>query len=176
MHAPLTSAMRFILSGACFVALVGCHPGAPATPIAPTIQTATPLDEAEMAPKTFLENCQQLRASDGFRQNVWLNSNQDGLGAICMDLDHQLYLVVVTSLPARPVAKTSKQFRQLRISTAALRQRMDPDAFILNRYDNDPIRGIFRIPVDAGESFAVDLCNEILNLKLQPGGIGFGWD
>jgi len=175
MHAPLTSAMRLILAGACFVALAGCHPGTPAMPIVPTIHTASPYDEESEIPKTFLENCQQLRAGDGFRQHIGLTCSEGILGAICMDLDHHLYLVVGTELPARPVANLSERFRKLRISTAALRPRMDPDTSVLNRSTYGPIRGIFRIPADAGESFAVDLCNELLNLKLPPGGIGFLW-
>ena len=174
-HAPLTSAMRLILSVACFVAPIGCHPGVPATPMVPTVHTATPYDEESEIPKTFLENCQHLRASDGFRQDIGLCCSDAILGAICMDLDHQLYLVVATELPERPVADLSERFRKLQISTAALRQRMDPDTFVLNRTTRGPIRGIFRIPADAEESFATDLFNEILKLKLQPGGIGFQW-
>jgi hypothetical protein len=84
--------------------------------------------------------------------------------------------VVVTKLPARPVAQISKRFRQLQISTAALRKRMDPDAFILNRPGEDRIRGIFRIPDDVEESFAAELFNDLLGHKLEPGDIWFQWD
>jgi hypothetical protein len=90
-----------------------------------------------------------------------------------MDLEHQLYLVVVTDLPTRSADQISKQFIDLRISTATLRKRMDPDAFILNR---DGIDWISRIPPDAEESFAADLLNELLSLDLKPSEIRYGWD
>ena len=165
--------LRGILAACCFVLHVGCHPGVPAKPAVAEI--APPCVE-DSGPETFLENCQHLRASDAFRQNVCLCFKQDGHGAICMDLNHQLYLVVVTKLPARPVAQISERFRQLQISTAALRKRMDPDAFILNRPGEDRIRGIFRIPDDVEESFAAELFNDLLGLKLEPGDIWFQWD
>lgn len=123
--------------------------------------------------QTFLGNCNELRSSDGFRQNIWLNFNKDGHGAICMDLDHQLYLMVDTKLPVRSVAHLSKRFSNLQIPVSTLRKRMDCDAFILDR---DEIDWISRIPPDAEESFAADLFNELVGLNLKSTDIRFQWD
>jgi len=123
--------------------------------------------------QTFLGNAHDLRTSDGFRQNVWLSFNQDSHAAICMDLNHQLYLVVVSERTGRPVKHPSKRFSNLRISSATLRKRMDPDAFILDR---DGIDWIFRIPPDAEESFAAELLNELFRLDLKPTDLGYAWD
>jgi hypothetical protein len=150
--------------------LLGCNNGLRDMP--PTRDTTAVCIE-DRADQTFLGNSRQLRASDGFRQNIWLNFHKDGHGAICMDLDHQLYLVVDTDLPVRPVAHLSKRFGDLRISAATLRKQMDPDAFILGR---DGIDWISRIPPDADESFGADLFNELLGLKLEPTDIRFQWD
>lgn len=90
-----------------------------------------------------------------------------------MDLDHHLFLVVDTELPVRSVANLSKLFSNLKISAATLRKRIDPDAFILDR---EGIDCVFRIPPDAEESFAADLFNELLGLKLAPTDIRFQWD
>jgi hypothetical protein len=137
-----------------------------------TSDKTIPARVEQSSDQTFLGNVNALRASDGFRQNVWLSSNCS-LGAICMDLDHQLYLVIVTELPARPAEHLSERFRSLHISTAALRKRMDPDAFIL---DEEGIDWISRIPPDAEESFAADLLNELCGLNLNPNNISFQWD
>jgi hypothetical protein len=123
--------------------------------------------------QTFLRNTHNLRASDGFRQNVWLSFNQDSHAAICMDLNRQLYLVVISERTWQPGKHPSKRFSNLRISSATLRKRMDPDAFILDR---DGIEWIFRIPPDAEESFAAELLNELSGLDLKPTDIGYGWD
>jgi hypothetical protein len=137
-----------------------------------TANRAAPVCLEDCIDQTFLGNAKNLRKSDGFRQNVWLSSNGP-LGAICMDLDHQLYLVVVTEFATRPAEHLSERFRSLEISTAALRKRMDPDAFILDR---EGIDWICRIPPDAKESFAADLFNELCGLNLKPDNIWFGWD
>ena len=150
--------------------LLGCSNGAYSIS---TTQDAATICVENRADQTFLGNTNDLRSSDGFRQNCWLSFNQGSLGAICMDLDHQLYLVVDTELPTQSADHLSKQFTDLRISAATLRKRMDPDAFILNR---DGIDWISRIPPDADESFAADLCNKLLSLNLKPSDIRFGWD
>jgi hypothetical protein len=150
--------------------LLGCSTGS--RTISTTHDTSAICVE-DSVDQTFLGNSNELRTSDGFRQNIWLNFNKDGHGAICMDLDHQLYLVVDTDLPVRSVTHLNKRFSNLRISAATLRKRMDPDAFILNR---DGIDWIFRIPPDTEESFAADLFNELLGLKLKPTDIRFQWD
>ncbi len=90
-----------------------------------------------------------------------------------MDLNHQVYLVVIAERTGRPGKHPSKRFSNLLISSATLRKRMDPDAFILDR---DGIEWIFRIPPDAEESFAAELLNERLGLDLKPTDIGYGWD
>ncbi len=90
-----------------------------------------------------------------------------------MDLDHQLYLVVIAERPTRPAEHLSERFRSLQISSTVLRRRMDPDAFILDRAGID---WIFRIPPNAEESFAADLLNELFDLNLKPNNIRFGWD
>jgi hypothetical protein len=149
--------------------LLGCSAGSRALS---TADNTTPASVEECADQTFLGNANDLRTSDGFRQNVWLSSNGP-LGAICMDLDHQLYLVVVTGFPTRSAEQLSERFRSLEISTAALRKRMDPDAFILDR---EGIDWICRIPPDAKESFAADLLNELCGLNFKPNNIRFGWD
>jgi hypothetical protein len=123
--------------------------------------------------QTFLGNCNSLRKSEGFRQNVWLNFNQDSHAAICMDLDHQLYLVVKTELPLSPIARLSTRFRKLQITADTLRKRMEPEAYIL---DGEGIDLIIHIPSDAEETFAADLFNELLDLKLKPNDIIFQWD
>ena len=150
--------------------LLGCSTGSRA--ISTTRDTAAICVE-DSVDQTFLGNCNGLRTSDGFRQNIWLNFNKDGHGAICMDLDHQLFLVIDTELPVRSVANLSKRFSNLKISAATLRKRIDPDAFILDR---EGIDCVFRIPPDAEESFAADLFNELLGLKLAPTDIRFQWD
>lgn len=134
---------------------------------------STPACVEEPSDQTFLGNTHNLRASDGFRQNVWLSFNQDSHAAICMDLNHQLYLAVIAERTGRPVKHPSKRFSNLRIYSATLRKRMDADAFILDR---DGIEWIFRIPPDAEESFAAELLNERLGLDLKPTDIGYGWD
>ena len=138
-----------------------------------TADDTTPACVEECADQTFLGNANELRTSDGFRQNCWLSYDKGSLGAICMDLEHQLYLVVDAKLPPQSEDQLSKQFTDLRISAATLRKRMDPDAFILNR---EGIDWISRIPPDANESFASDLFNELLSLNLKPSDIRFGWD
>ncbi len=150
--------------------LLGCSTGPRAIS---TPDNLAPACVEECTDQTFLGNANDLRASDGFRQNVWLNFNKDGHGVICMDLDHQLYLVIDTELPVRSVANLSKRFSILQISATTLRKRMDPNAFLLDR---DGIHLIFRIPPDAKESFAADLFNELLGLNLKPADIRFGWD
>jgi hypothetical protein len=158
----------YILIGICSL-LLSCSTDSRALS---TADDTAPAFVEECADQTFLGNANDLRTSDGFRQNVWLSSNGP-LGAICMDLDHQLYLVVVTESPTRPAENLSERFRSLEISTAALRKRMDPDAFILDR---EGIDWICRIPPDAKESFAADLLNELCGLNLKPNNIWFGWD
>lgn len=123
--------------------------------------------------QTFLGNYNNLRASDGFRQNVWLSCDQGSIGAICMDLNHQLYLVVDTDVPFRSEERINQRFRSLRINATTLRKRMDSDAFILNR---DGIDWISRIPSDAEETFPSDLFRELCGVNLQSSDIRFGWD
>lgn len=157
-----------ILMAICFM-LLGCSTGSRALSLANNI---TPTCVEECADQTFLGNANDLRTSDGFKENIWLSSN-GSLGAICMDLDHQLYLVVVTEFPTLRVEHLSERFRSLQISTAALRKRMDPDAFILDR---EGINWISRIPPDAKESFPAELLNDLCGLNLKPNNIRFGWD
>lgn len=127
----------------------------------------------EFEHQTFLGNCKRLRESNGFRQNVWLSYHQGSIGAICMDLDHQLYLVIHTKFPLRSEEYLSNQFRSLRISANTLRNRMDPDAFILDR---DGINWISRIPLNAEESFPCDLFHELCGVNLRSSEIRFSWD
>lgn len=150
--------------------LLGCTTG---NHIIPQKHDTAEICVEDCTDQTFLGNCNDLRRSDGFRQNVWLCFNRDGHGAICMDLDHQLYLVVDTQDSIRPASRLSKRFSELKISAAALSKRMDPDAFILDR---NGIDWISRIPADAEESFAADLFNELLGLELKPADISFQWD
>ncbi len=149
--------------------LLGCSTGSRAVS---TADNNTPACLEECADQTFMGNANDLRTSVGFRQNVWLSSN-GSLGAICMDLDHQLYLVVDTEFPTCPPEHLSNYFRSLKISAPALRKRMHRDAFILDR---EGIDWISRIPLDAEESFAADLLNEFCGLNLKPEDIWFGWD
>ena len=150
--------------------LLGCGTGSRALS---TTHDSSSIGVEECDDQTFLGNIQKLRRSDGFRQNIWINFNKDGHGAICMDRDHQLYLVVDTELPIRSVSHLSKRLKKLRISTDTLRKRNDPDAFILDR---DGIAWVSRIPDYAGESFATEFFNELLGLKLKPTDIRFQWD
>lgn len=150
--------------------LLGCSSGSRA--VSKTPDTA-PICVEDRVDQTFLANCNDLCESDGFRQNIWMNFKKDGHGAICMDLDHRLYIVVDSEVPVRSVGDLSERFSKLRISAATLRKRMDPDAFILDR---DGIDWICRIPADAEESFAADYFNELMGLKLKPTEIRFQWD
>ena len=151
--------------------LLGCGAGSRGIS---TIQDAVAIRGVEdCVDQSFLGNCNELRASGGYRQNIWLSFNKDGLCAICMDLDRQLYLVVDTGFQVRSVGHPSKRFSSFRISAATLRKRMDPDAFILDR---DGIGWISRIPPDAEEPFAADLLSELLGFKLKPSDIRFQWD
>ncbi len=150
--------------------LLGCGAGSRA--LSTTHDTAA-IGVEDCVDQSFLGNCNELRASAGYRQNVWLSFNKDGLGAICMDLDRQLYLVVDTGFQVRSMGHPSKRFSSFRISAATLRKRMDPDAFILDR---DGIGWISRIPPDAEEPFAADLLSELLGFKLKPSDIRFQWD
>jgi hypothetical protein len=152
-----------------YALLLGCSTG--------SRDSSTAVDNApecveDPADQTFLGNANELRTSDGFRQNVWLSSNGP-LGAICMDLHHQLYLVVVTDFPTYPPEHLSERFRSLQISAPTLRERMHRDSFIL---DGAGIDWIYRIPPDAEESFVAHLFNELCGLNLKPNNIWFGWD
>jgi hypothetical protein len=149
--------------------LLGCNIGGPAISKAPN-STADRVEDGD--DQTFLGSCKQLQVSEGFRQNIWLNFNKDGHGAICMDLNRNLYFVVDTELPIEST-HLSKRFRDLRISATTLRERMDSEAFILA---GPGIDLIFRIPPDAEESFAADLFNDLLGLNLRPTDIRFHWD
>ena len=150
--------------------LLGCSNG---SRVISTTGDTAPACVEECDDQTFLGNSNDLRASDGFRQNVWLSFNQGSIGAICMDLDHQLYLVIDTEFPIRSAEYLSQRFRGLQVSSTKLRKRMNPDAFILDR---DGIDWITRIPSDAEESFAADLLNELCGLNLRSPDIRFGWD
>lgn len=155
------------------IALISCRHGFSKD------QQATPIpanSEADRTPATFLENCKQLKESSGFRQNIWLCFNQDAHGAICMDLNRQLYLVVASTLPARPDTQFKESYQKLQISDATLLSRMDPESFVLANRGNSKSLGIFQIPADADESFAVDLFNHLFNLTLAHGDLSFQWD
>jgi hypothetical protein len=150
--------------------LLGCTTGSRTLS---TPDTTTPACVEACEDQTFLGNANSLRASDGFRQNVWLSFNKGSIGAICMDLDHQLYLVVDTEVPHRSEEYLSQRFRSLRVNATTLRKRMDSDAFILDR---DGIDWISRIPLDAEESFPAELFKELCGVNLKSSNIRFGWD
>ena len=162
-------ALRSLLViGACCL-FFGCQPGVRPIP-------AGSGSSAVRGDQTFLGSCRSLRASDGFRQNVWLCFAGEGHGAVCMDLDRQLYLVVRTGLPVRPVDLLSDRFRRLQVAESDLRGRMHPEAFVLDQPGDGGSDAIFRIPTDAGESFAADLFNELLGLDLKSRDLWFQWD
>jgi len=126
--------------------------------------------------ETFLDNCDQLQATDAFRQNIWVSFNGDSHGAIFMDLNHQLYLAVISKIPIRSQDCLSEQFKKLQVSITELSKQMDPDAFILNESTKDRIDGIYRIPTDTKESFVAELFNELMGLNLRTHDIRFQWD
>ena len=126
--------------------------------------------------ETFLGNCSQLRASKGFRQNVYICFNHEGHGAIFMDLDLQLYLLVVSDLPVKPVDDIDSRYRELLVSVDEVRERIDRDAFILKSDNDEQIGYVFRIPENPEESFAADLFHELLEVKLKPQDIWYKWD
>jgi hypothetical protein len=150
--------------------LLGCSTGS--RTISASGNTAPACVEA-CEDQTFLGNSNSLRASDGFRQNVWLSFNQGSIGAICMDMDRQLYLVVDTEVPLRSEEYLSQRIKSLRVNATTLRKRMNSDAFILDR---DGIDWISRIPLDAEESFPADLFTELCGVNLKSSDIRFGWD
>jgi len=158
-----------ILIASCFL-FIGCSNGyrAVSTPDSTSLACVE-----ECRDQTFVGNCNSLRTSDGFRQNCWLSSKQGSIGAICMDRDHQLYLVIDTELPLRSPKYQSQRFRSLQDSPSNLRKRLDPDAFILDR---EGIDWISHIPLNAEESFAADLMNELCGLSLKHEDIRYGWD
>lgn len=129
------------------------------------------------ASSSFIENCHQLRKSDGFRQNVWLCGHMADSAAICMDLDRRLYLVVRSERPARSQNQIDGKYRRLQVTPETLRSRMDPEAFILDGGAvGEKLVGIFHIPDDAGESFGIELINHLLNLELKAEDLDFQWD
>ena len=150
--------------------LLGCSNGSRALSI---LGNPTPACVEAGEDQTFLGNSNRLRSSDGFRQNVWLSCNRGSIGAICMDLDHQLYLVVDTEVPLRSEVYLNQRFRSLRVNATTLRKRMDSGAFILDRSGID---WISRIPLDAEESFPSDLFKELCGVNLKLSDIRFGWD
>jgi hypothetical protein len=150
--------------------LLGCSTGSRALFSA---DDTAPVCVEENADQSFVGNSNALRASDGFRQNCWLSYKQGSLGAVCMDLDHQRYLVVDAEFPIHSVGHRSQRFSSLQVSIATLRKKMHPEAFILDR---DGIDWISRIPPDAEESFAADLFNELFGLRIKPTDIRYGWD
>jgi len=123
--------------------------------------------------QTFLGNCKSLRDSDGFRQNCWLSSKQLTIGAICMDLNRHLYLVVDTDSPIRSEELISPRFKNLRDSAATLRKKMDSEAFILDRQGID---WISRIPIEAKDTFPSELLHELTGVKIKSADIRYGWD
>lgn len=94
-----------------------------------------------------------------------------------MDLDRRLYLVVwskVSVLERRPM---DEKYKLLLVKPAVLRSRMAPDTTILEEHNHDQrLIGVFRIPDDARECFAIDLINHILDLNLKPEDQKFQWD
>ncbi len=159
----------FILVTICSV-LLGCGTGSHthSTPDKPR-----PPDGEACEDQTFLGNAKRLRASGGFRQNVWLSFNRGSIGAICMDLDRQLYLVIDTEFPLRSEECLSQRFRSLRVTPTTLRKRMNSDAFILDR---DGIDWISRIPLEAEESFPTELFRELCGVNLKSSDMRFAWD
>lgn len=140
------------------------------------MQESIPMLESR-ASSSFLENCQQLKKSDGFRQNIWLCCKQEASVAICMDLDHRLYLVVRSERPARAACLINETYKRLMVTPETLRSRMDPAAFILDGGgDDERIVGIFRIPENAEESFGIELINHLFRLDLKPEDQSFQWD
>ena len=162
--------LRSFIPTAFLFLLLGCSDG---PHVQSTKADAALVDSETSVAQTFLGNCNELRASDGFRQNVYLSFNGDGHGAICMDLERRLYLIIVTERPVRSVDYVSQRFNSLRVSPATLRRRMDPDAFIPGR---DGVDRIYRIPPTADESFAADLFNDHLGGHTSPSDIEFQWD
>jgi hypothetical protein len=126
--------------------------------------------------KTFLGNCRELRTSKGYRQNIYICFNQDGHGAIFMDLDHKLYILVTSSLAVTPVENLDSRYSKLLVDVDEVRDRMDRESFILNNSSNDEVDYIFRIPSNPQESFAVDLFNELLDLNVKPQDVWYKWD
>ena len=82
---------RFIAILIC-TSLLSCNKESPLTPKA--IDYSAPQLE-----ESFLGNCNQLQVSEGFRQNVFICFDGDTHGAIFMDMDSKLYLLVVSELP-----------------------------------------------------------------------------
>jgi len=131
---------------------------------------------SEKQDETFFGNCSQLRASKAFRQNVYICFNHDSHGAIFMDLDQQLYLLVVSDLPVTTQDDLDSGFRELLVSADKVREGMDRDAFILKSDNMEQIGYVFRIPEKAEESFAADLFHELFKVKLKTQDIRYKWD
>lgn len=129
------------------------------------------------APSSFLENCRQLKQSNGFRQNIWLCGKTEASAAICMDLDRRLYLVVRSERPARTASLIDEPYKQLMVTPETLQSRMHSDSFILNGgAEGENLVGIFTIPENADESFGINLINHVLNLDLNADDLSFQWD
>lgn len=122
---------------------------------------------------TFRGNCNKLRVSQGFRQNIFLYGEQRTMGLICMDLDRELYFIVDATLPVLPPNEMHPRYRNMRIGADRLREKMDPEAFILDRPETDLI---FHIPRDAGEVFPVELLREVCGIRIKQNDIRFAWD
>lgn len=93
-----------------------------------------------------------------------------------MDLDHKLYILVTSILAVTPVENLDSRYSKLLVDADEVRDRMDPEAFILTNSSNDEMDYIFRIPSNPQESFTVDLFNELLDLNLRPQDFWYKWD
>ena len=133
------------------------------------------LHEEPMPPQTFLENYQDLCKSAAYRQNIWINWNQgenNSQVALCVDLRNQVYLVVRGTPTERNLPD---YYQDLLVSSSTLRERMDPQAFVL-RDLSSPISGIFCVPRDPPEFFAADAINQVLGTQVSPEGLTFQAD
>lgn len=133
----------------------------------------TPACVEECEDHTFRGNCNTLRESQGFRQNIFLYGEQRTMGLICMDLDRELYFIVDATLPVLPPNEMHPRYRNMRIGADRLRKKMDPEAFILDRPQNNLI---FHIPRDAGELFPVELLRGVCGIRIKQNDIRFAWD
>ena len=129
------------------------------------------------ASRSFLENLRELQSNDGFRRNVHLCANGNGIGAaICMDLKHRLHLVVRAQASRMFPEDLPVRFKHLMVPVNELRAQMDPGAFILKPGDNLEALLCFRIPGDAPESFPTDVLNPLLRMKLARKDLFYAWD